>query len=420
MKTVLENKSDVEKVLKVIFEWDEVQKDYDKIVKKLRKQLKLDGFRPGKVPLSLAKRHLGPRIQYDFINKMVEKTFEDAIKQEDIGEYVGSSLEDVKFEENSPFEYHIKLEVDPKIELPDYKDGFTVKRKKYIVDDQDIDTYIDSVKKERAEVEVVDGEIESGHFVTLDLLNSDDKQEDVKWEVGSSPLDGDTEEKFLGKKAGDRFAVTLTIDDKDATEYDVVIKKVEKYNYPDINDEWVNENFETVETLDDWKKQIEESMKKEISGREKQEFEQNIRSWFADNMEVELPQARVDSYLDGMVKQVNQQQGGAQNIDENTIKQYYKPQAEESVRWFLIEEKIKEEEGLAVTSEDFDKKIEELLAPYPEDQREQFKNIYNQDNYKKQLEIQILSDKVFEHIQEFVNEDIEEVKTSELMKNNNA
>jgi len=80
----------------------------------------------------------------------------------------------------------------------------------------------------------------------------------------------------------------------------------------------------------------------------------------------------------------------------------------------LIEDKIKVEEGIAVTSEDFHAKIEEIVSQYPEEQKQQFKDIYNQDNYKKQMELQILSEKIFEHVKSFVKEDIEEIKASEL------
>ena len=418
MKTVLENVNDVEKLLKVTFEWDEVKNDYDKIVNKLRKSLKLDGFRPGKVPMKLAKRHLGPRSQYDFINKVIEKTFEDAVKNEDVKDYVGSALQDVKFEENEPFEYHIKLEVDPEITLPNYKDGLTVKKKEYIIEDDDVENYMDSVKKERAEVEKIDGEIESGHFVTVDAKKEadDETQKDLKWQVGEEPLVGDAEKEIIGKKAGDELTLELKLGDEEPEKYTLTIKNIEKYNFPEINDEWVQENLETVDSVEAWKNQIKDSMKTEIEDRAKQEYEQNIRKWFYDNMEISLPQARVENYLEGMVKQFNYQQGGQSNIDPEEVKKIYRPQAEESVRWFLIEEKIKEEEGLDVTSEDYDAKVDEMLQQYPEEQREQFKNIYNQDNYKQQLEMQILSEKVFDHIKEFVNEDVEEIKTSELMK----
>ncbi len=418
MKTVLENVSDVEKLLKVTFEWDEVKNDYEKIVNELRKNLKLDGFRPGKVPVKLAKRHLGPRIQYDFINKVIEKTFEDAVKDAGIKDYVGSALQDVKFEENEPFEYHIKLEVDPEITLPDYKEGFTAQKKEYVIEDDDVEKYMDSVKKERAEVEKIEAPIESGHFVTVDMEKEDgkEKKEDVKLQVGEEPLIGEAEKAILGKEAGDELTLELKLGETDAQTYKLTIKSVEKYNFPEINDEWVKENLETVDTLEEWKNQIKDSMKKELESRAKQEYEQNIRQWFYDNMEISLPQARVENYLEGMVKQFNYQQGGQSNIDPEEIKKIYRPQAEESVRWFLIEEKIKEEEGLDVTSDDYNAKVDEMLQQYPEDQREQFRSIYDQDNYKQQLEMQILSEKVFEHIKSFVNEDIEEIKTSELMK----
>ncbi|MBN2279271.1 MAG: trigger factor [Candidatus Marinimicrobia bacterium] len=417
MKTELEKINDVERLLKVTFEWNEVQGDYEQLVMNLRKNFKLDGFRPGKVPVSIAKKHLAARIQYEFINTMIEKTFDEAVKDTGILDYIGSSLEDVSFEENKPLTYDIKIEVDPEIVLPDYKKGLSVQKKEYIIEERDIQQYIDAVIKERAEIEKVSGTIESGYFVTVDLVNDQgSRQEDIKWEVGTTPLDGDVEKAFIGKKAGDEFKVVLTIKNK-SSENTVFIKNVEKHLYPEINDEWVKTNLETVDTLEAWKKQIYDSIAKEMGDRAKYEFEQNIKNWFRDNIKVTLPKARIENYLENMVTQFNYQRGGKSNINPADIKHFYRPQAEESVRWFLIEEKIKEDEGLDVTSEDFEAKIDEMLALYPEDQKDSFRNIYKQENYRKQLELQILSEKIFAHINEFVKVEIEKVKLSDLTQN---
>lgn len=416
MKTTLEHINEVEKLVNVTLEWDEISVEYDKLCKKLRKNYKMDGFRPGKVPMALAKKHLAPKIQYDFINQMIKKYFDEAIKDTDLKEYVGTSLEDVKFNENEPMVFDIKVEVDPELVLPTYKDGFTVKKKNYIVDDTVFEQYLEIAKREHAEVEKIDGEVESGHFVTCNLIKEDQtKEEGVKWEVGEEPLTGDVEKEFIGKKSGDEFETELSIKENRA-KYKVTIQNIQKHAYPTIDDEWVKGNIASVESLEAWKKQTLDAFRKESEVRVKHEFESNIKNWFKENMEIELPKTRIENYLDGMVEQYKAQQGGNLDIDPATLKQFYRPQAEESVRWFLIEEKIKEDEGIAITSEDFDAKVEENLATYPEDQREQYRSIFNNEQYKKQMELQLFSDKIMAHIQEFVSEDVEDVKPNEIFK----
>ncbi len=215
MKTVLENINDVEKLVKVSFEWNEVKDDYIKLCNKLRKDFRLDGFRPGKVPMSLAKKHLAPRIEYEFVNSVIEKTFEEAIKSEGIKDYIDSSLQDMNFEENKDFTYDIKIEVDPEISLPKYKDGFTIKKKIHVIEDNDVEKYLESVKKERAEIINIDGKVENGHFVTCDLMKDGEEttQEDVQWQVGEKPLAGDAEKAILDLNNGDKFSTELMIDD---------------------------------------------------------------------------------------------------------------------------------------------------------------------------------------------------------------
>jgi len=419
----IEKVNSVEKTVKVILAWENVSDDYDKIVKKLRKNLKLSGFRPGKVPMGLAKRHLAPNIQYEFVNKIIEKTFQNVLEEKNMTEYVDSSLENVVFKEGEPFEYTIKLEVDPQITLPDYKSDMKLTRKKYIVSDDDIELYMDEIKKEKAEVLMVDGAVEEGFFINCNLEKLDDdgnliegeKIEGRLYEVGVKPLDDKNAELLIGKNVNDVIKINLELEAGQPSDYNVTIIGIEEHKLPEINDEWVKTNLTSVDSLEAWKKQVSSSMQKDLETRAKQEFDGSIQDWFLNNMEFEVPKSRISHYLDGMVNNFKTQSGNMK-VDENEIRKYYEPQAEKSVKWFMIEGKIKDDEGIAITSEDFDKKVEELVSSYPEDQREQFVNIYKQDAYKQQIEMQLISDKIMEHILENAQIDTEEIKSSDLRK----
>jgi trigger factor len=108
----------------------------------MRKGLKIDGFRKGKVPEGLAKRILKPNVMLKFSNQVIDKTHLEAVKVAGVEEYLDMHVVDLDFDENQPFNYTIKIEVDPEISLPDYKKGYKVTRNEYIVDPETIEHYI--------------------------------------------------------------------------------------------------------------------------------------------------------------------------------------------------------------------------------------------------------------------------------------
>ncbi len=423
MDVELQQKSPVSHLLKVQFDWDEVAETYEKVAQKLRKNLKLDGFRPGKVPLSIAKRHLAPNIQYEFINQVVNDSYKKALEEKGITEIVDSKVSDIDFKEGKPFQYELTIEVDPEFKLSDYKKGFPVTKKKYILDKEDIDRYLEEIRANQAEVREVTGGAQIGHYVIGDLQEVDEKGipiigkkvEDRMIKLGEGVFKKPYISNLLGAQAGDEVIVTLEPEKEKKVAYKIKVKRVEEHQLPEIDDQWVRENLESVDSLKEWRQQLAATMQKEWDQHAEKEINDSIKTYFIDNHEFEVPDARIELYLDRVVedlkRRAEQQQ---QTIDEQKIRAQYRSKAERDIRWFLIEDKLRSQEKIEASSAEIQAKAEELINQYPDDQREAVKNLYRYPEAKSNLKYQLLEEKVLDHLKEYANIKTKKVRTKEL------
>jgi len=425
MDVELQQKSPVTHLLKVRFDWDEVVETYEKVAHKLRKNLKLDGFRPGKVPLSIAKRHLAPNIQYEFINQVVNNSYKDALEEKGITEIVDSKVTDIDFKEGKPFEYEIKVEVDPEIKLIDYKKGFPVTQKKYILDKEDIDRYIEEIRENQAEVKEVTEGAQSGHYMICDLQEVDEngipmvgkKVEDRMIKLGEGVFKESDITNLIGAKAGDEVIATLEPEKGQKVAYKIKVKRVEEHRLPEIDDQWVQDNLESVSSLKEWRQQLEKTMQKEWEQHAEKELQDTIKTYFIDNHDFPVPDARIKLYLDRLVEDLKRRaEQQKQPLDEQEIRTQYRPKAERDIRWLLIEDKLRSQEDIEVSSDEIQAKIEQLIRQYPEDQREAVKNLYRHPEAKSNLKYELLEEKVLAHLRQHANIKTKKVRTKDLRK----
>jgi len=424
MKVDEKDISQVKKQLKVHFDWDEISDQYNNILSEAQENFRMDGFRPGKVPMEIVKNKLGEKIKYQFLNEIFREKNEDVLDEIglDRDELLDFSVEEVDFEEEEHLEYTLQVEKDPEIELIDYKEGFSLDKTNYVVDEEDVDLYIEEMKERSAQAKTVEDGAEIGHYISADLQQMDDgvpvvgnKFEDKTIELGEEPFTEPGISNLLGAQAGDEREISLETEDGQEIEYKVDVKGVEEHILPEIDDEWVEENLDSVSDLDEWRDQIEDMLKEKWEDHAEQEFANKIKEYFLNNMDFEIPESRVDYYLEQIIKDAKQRsEKSEEEIDEESIKRERRGEAEKSVKWHLIKEKIIEEEGIEPKEEEIEEKLEEMVQQYPEEQRGQFKQYYkNNDQARRSLELQVEEEKVLDHIKEYIDINEESINTSE-------
>jgi len=421
MKAELINSGAIEKTVKVSIGWDEIAEEYQQVFANLRKDLKIDGFRKGKVPEGLAKRMLKPNVMLKFSNQVIDNTHQEALKAAGVGEFLDMHVVDLDFDENQPFNYTIKIEVDPEISLPDYKKGFKVTRKEYIVDPETIDHYIDDFLESQAEVQEVSEGAEDGHFIVGDLQALDEngipqigkRLPDRMIKVGEGIFGDKKAGDFIGARAGDHVNLNLKSSTGEPLRYVVEVKRVEKHTLPELTDELVKGQMKDVATAAEFRQKITENLEHKWEHQADDEFDHVITDYFVDNTKFDIPPYRLNFYMERIIENLKNSSKN-KSIDETKVREEYKLMAEKNIRWYLIQKAIIIQEKIAVSDEEVQAAIDKMLENYPEEQKEQAANYYRQAKNKMDVRMDLLDHKVLEHVKEFAKAKKETIHTESL------
>ena len=421
MKAELINSTPIEKTVKVVVDWDEIADDYIAVFNDLRRDLKIDGFRKGKVPESLAKRLLKPQIFVNFTNQIIEKTHKQALKDVGMDDYLDLHITDLDFDENTPFNYTIKVEYDPEITLPDYKKGIKIQQKEYIVDPETVDRYIEDFLENQAEVQEVFDGAQDGDFLVADLQALDEggipligkRLPDRLIKVGEG-IFGDKEAgNFKGAKAGDSVNLNVKSSSGKMLKYLVDVKRVEKHTLPELTDELVKSQVEDVQTVAEFRQRITENLQYKWNQRAQEELEQALADYFIENTKFDIPPYRINSYLDSLIEKMKE---NSQNkpIDEAKIREEYLPIAEKNIRWYLIQQAVRKQEDIKVSEDEIQTEIDKILQFVPEEQKEFAEQFYQKPRNRLEIRVNLEDRKIREHIHQFIKEKKVTVHTESL------
>ena len=423
MKVDIIDSGTVERIVKVNLDWEEVADTYKKTFNRLRKELKIDGFRPGKVPEAIAKRLLSTKIKYDFSNDVVETTYRKVLEKNGIDDYVDLTVKDIDFKENESFDYSMSIEVDPEIKIIDYKKGFPVSKMTYVVDEESVDQHLEAVREQYAEVrEVTDG-AQEGHYILCDLQETEKgvpivgkKIEDRIIKIGEGISGEPDTNKLIGAKSGDKILFSIKQEDGTETTYEINVKRVESRIFPELTDDFVKENFEKFDSYEGFRKQIEKSLQEDWDKRSEKEYMRAISDYFVNKIDFELPPSRISRFLDSIVE--TKRKNSQTEIDDSKFREQYKSTAIWEIKWYLIQRELVKNENIDVSSDEIESKIKEISERYPEIERNDIVQFYRRDENRLGLKNDIYDRKLFNHLKQFAKVKKEIVKTSELRKRN--
>ncbi|MBN2601115.1 MAG: trigger factor [Candidatus Marinimicrobia bacterium] len=425
MKVTVNEVSSIERKIRVDFEWSDVEGQYNGTLNKLRKDLKVDGFRPGKVPPEVAKRVLGPKLGYDFTNAVIDSNYKDVLKEQNIDKFIDLNISAVNFETGKNFYYEMTVEFDPEIQLPDYKKGFPIKKTTYVLDKEDVDLYLDDIREHHAEVKEVSDGAQKDHYILCDLQETDTdkvplvgrKITDRMLKVGEGIFGEPGSEALIGAKAGDEVHIQLKPKKGDKINYIVSVKRVESHDLPELTDDFIKNNFKTIENYKALREEVEKSLQREWDSRSEKEYLRNISDYFIDKVPMDVPKLRINRFLDNVVEDMLAKNGGKE-IDDQKLREQYRPVAEREIRWYLIQEAIRKAEKIEVTREELDRKIQEMTEQYPQENREAILKYYRKAENRSHLENDIQEQKIFDHLKSVVKVKKETINTKDFRKRN--
>lgn len=417
MKVSIKNlpKSQKEIIVEIFVE--EMEKYKNKALERLAKNIKVDGFREGKVPRDIARKQVGEMAIFEEATNMaIESSYLETIKENKLNPIGQPKAEITKVADGNPLEYKIIISVMPEVKLGDYKKvSGKIEVKK--IEDGRINKEIETLQKKRASYITKNEPAQKGDRVEIDF---ESRVGGVKLEGGESknhPLIigqghfiSGFEDNILGMKTGDIKEFNLIFPEdykKDLAgkkaDFKVEVKIVQKVNLPEINDEFAK-GLGKFENLDSLKKSIREGLSHEEEHRAKEDFRAKLIDQVSEKTTVEIPDILIDSEIEHMLSEFknNITYSGIEfeeylkNVNTNIekLKTEWRSLAEKRVKTRLVMREISLKEEIKISDEEIEQRANETLKHYPNGE-EVRKNI-DIEKFKDHLASIMINEKVFE------------------------
>jgi trigger factor len=374
---------------------DEFTKDLDRAYKSIANQVKVPGFRKGKVPKQIIDAQIGRDVvREEFLSSSVPAYFRDAVREEDLAPISDPDIQLEQVEDDKPLIFTATVEVRPRLELaPDDYQGIEIERPATAVEEQEIDEWVDRLRERFAELEPVERPVQDEDFVTLDVrttVHADEIAEatrsDYLYFVGSGEFGPKLDAELAGKRAGDILKVNDTLPDRfgkphGGTEVSiqVLVKDVKARRLPEADDEFAKtaSEFDSLTQLrDDLRQRLIELKERETEGVIRDRALQAM----IDTVNVELPESLIEEETQHRIEHARERAERAgltleqvlesQGWDEARLREDSRDHAIRAIKSDLVLEGIARAEKLEVTAEEIGAQIGVLAQAYGREPKE--------------------------------------------------
>jgi trigger factor len=417
MNVAVETLDKVRKKVEVTIPEEKVTELRETIYGELKKQAKIKGFRPGKVPRSIITTYYKDYIDDELKKRMVQDTMQDALLEAKVEPVTEPAVDFI--EEDGRSGYTLECEVIPDIELPHYT-GIEVEVEPINVSDEDVDKRIDGLQHMHAEMvpRVGDAKAQTGDFVVIryqGYMNGKPVKgvgtEAYPLELGSTTLMPEFENALIGLGIGEEREVEITFpedypDKSIATKtilFKVEIKEIRQKRLPEINDEFAKDlNFENIASL---REGMAEEIKKEKETARKRTVAQGIMETLIKGMDIPVPKRLLEKRVSMMIGDtMSRFKADRLTAEEESnllgnLRNDFTPRAEERIKSEMILAKIAEKEGIKIDDED----VSERLKKMAEDSRRSYAEVekfYLEYNLMDGLRDSIAEEKTIDFLRE--------------------
>ena len=417
MQVSIQTTSGLERKLTVGVPAERVDNEVNSRLQKASREVRLNGFRPGKVPMKVMKQRFGAGVRQEVMQEVMNQSFSEAITQENLKPAGMPSIEPKSIEAGSDLEYVATFEIFPEIELRDYSD-FQIEKPVAEIVDADIDKMIETLRKQQSSWEAVERAAEDGDQVNIDYKGTKDGEafdggsaEGSDLVLGSNRMIPGFESGIEGLKAGDEKVLSLSFPDDyhaedlkgAAVEFAVTVNTVSENVLPELNDEFF-EKFGVEEGGEekfrvDVKDNMQRELDKAISNKVKTQV---MDALVAAHDDLQLPQALIKQEITAQKQQMVQQFGGqAQSLDVDSLlpDDMFEEQAKRRVKVGLLLNEYIAQKEIKAEADKVRSTIEDLASTY-EDPEEVINYYYGNQQQLQSVEGLVLEDAVIDSLLE--------------------
>lgn len=436
MQPVVEKLSGLERRVDLVVSLDDVEKEVQAQLKRVARSAKVQGFRPGKAPLSIIERSHGPGIRYDVINEEVGRSLEKVLGETDL-RVAGTPKLEPKTEgvEEGTLAFSATFEVYPDVEVPDLSQ-LTITRSNCEVTDADIERTIEILRKQRATYEPREGRAAAqDDRVTLDFVGRIDgeefpggKAENFPFVLGQGRMLPEFETAVTGMKAGEEKTFPLTFPEDygskevagKTAEFTITVREVAEGILPEVNADFAKELGQPEGDVEKLLADVRANIEREVKARVQARTKGSVMDALVAACEFDVPKALVQSDAENRVAAAREdlKQRGVPNADTLPIPlEAFEAESERRVRLGLLVSELVSSADLQAKPEQVRARIEEFAQNYEEPA--QVVAYYLADRQRRaEIEAIVLEDNVVEHVLSKAQVTEETVPFDELMGTN--
>jgi trigger factor len=424
MQVTVETVSKLERKMRITVPASEVSEKVEVKIKEAASQVRIKGFRPGKVPIREVRRRFGPGILQEVSSEIMQQSFAAAVDQQSLKPAGMPEIKDVVMELDKDLTFSALIEIFPEIKLGAFGD---IKVTKPVADvsPDDLELMIEKLRDQRKSFVVVDRAAALDDQVTIDFAGTVDGEafdggqgDDNKLILGSNTMIPGFEDGIVGLTAGKEQDITVTFPDDYQAEdlagkqavFAVKVHEVAESTLPELNEDFFKEFGVEDGGMAAFRVEVQNNMEKEL----KAAVENRVKTQVMDGLilvtPVDSPKALVNDECQRMRQEMVQQFGGGQQFDVNMLPlELFTDQAERRVKLGLIVNAIVEQNNVVSDEARVRTKIEEIASSY--EQPEQLINYYySNEQQLSQVQSLVLEEQIVSLILD--SADIEETRVS--------
>jgi len=411
MQVSVEKTSELSRKMTVSLPEEMIQEKMDVRFKSLAREVKVDGFRPGKVPVRVVKKMYGERVRGEVMGDLIQSTYVEALQKEEINPAGYPHIDSSDKEEG--FEYTAEFEVYPEISL-DGVSGLEIKRPVATVGQADQDAMVAKLREQKKEWAVAEKASVKGDRVTVSFSGvcedenfTDGKVEDYAVEIGDGKMIPGFEDELIGLEAGANKTFDVTFPEEYGNEklagkvatFEVELSKIEAASLPEIDEEFIKAYGVEDGTLDSFNTDVKANMERELALGLKGKLKNAVMDELYEKLQITIPKVLIDEEVKNVMKpyEANVKKQGMNLEDLDLPTDMFEGQAKRRVALGLILGEIIKANDIKVDDAKVKSTIEDMASSYerPEDVLEWY---YADDTRLNEVKQMVLEDQTVDWV----------------------
>lgn len=416
MQVSVENSQGLERRITVAVPAQKIDAEVQKRLQNLAGRIKLDGFRPGKVPFAVVQKRFGGQVRQEVVGDLVTSSFYEAAAEKNLRPAGTPVIESQAEDAKKGLEFTARFEVYPEVKVQGVE-NIKVERPKADISPADVDNMLEKLRKQRVSWQSVSRAAQKDDRVTVDYKATIDGEsfeggegKDLHVVIGSRNMIEGFEDALVGAVSGKTVEMKLNFPQPyfrpelsgKAAQFSVVVKNVEEPQLPAVDEEFVKSFGIADGNVEKLRADLEKNMARELANAVRGKLKNAVMDALLAANKLEVPRSMVEGEAKNMAQQMNDQmrwQAGTTKALSIYQPEQFRQQGERRVALGLILAEIIKQNGLKATPSKVRKEVEILASAYGEPQS--VIDWYYQDRTRlREVESLVLEDEIVEWVLE--------------------